>query len=132
MTTRLRNIGTADFQFRLQEQEVNQQTHQQETISYIAWEPSSGTVDGITFEVNWTADAVTHKPYRISFQETFLDVPVFLADMQTTDGGDTANLRWEKKDTYSVDVHVDEEQSKDGETNHTTEVVGYILLTPQQ
>jgi hypothetical protein len=28
---------------------------------------------------------------RQSFQATFMDAPVFLADIQTADGGDTAN-----------------------------------------
>ena len=68
--------------------------------------------------------------YPIVFDETFLNIPVFLADMQTTDGGDTANLRYQNKDLYGVDVQIDEEQSSDAETFHTTEVVGYMLFAP--
>jgi hypothetical protein len=51
--------------------------------------------------------------------------------MQTTDGGDTANLRRDSVTNVSVDVWVDEEQSKDAETNHTSEVVGYLLMAPE-
>lgn len=57
-----------------------------------------------------------------------MNVPVFLADMQTTDGGNTANLRWTNRDFSGVDVQVDEEQSRDNEVWHTTEVVGYLAL----
>ena len=43
---RLRNIGTTGFDFCMQEQQQNSQIHATETISYIAWEASSGTIDG--------------------------------------------------------------------------------------
>ena len=46
--------------------------------------------------------------------------------MQTTDVGNTANLRWQNKDAIAVDLLDDEEQSKDAEVNHITEVVGFI------
>ncbi|MBW1835134.1 MAG: fibronectin type III domain-containing protein, partial [Deltaproteobacteria bacterium] len=39
--SRLRNIDTTGFNFRMQEQEKNSQIHTAETISYIAWEPST-------------------------------------------------------------------------------------------
>ncbi len=132
VVTRVRNINTADFRLKLQNQEANSNTHQAETISYIAWEPSTGTVDDVVFEVDRTAKAVTHQPHRIAFQKTHMDVPVFLADMQTMNGGDTANLRWESKDIYSVDVHINEEHSKDNETYHVSETLGYVLISPIQ
>ena len=129
VTTRVRNISTNGFELRMQEQEFNTQSHTTETISYIAWEPSSGTVDGLTFEVNKTDDKINHKLQTIVYNGTFMNAPVFLADMQTTDGGDTANVRWQDKDPYGVDVKIVEEQSGDSETSHTTEVVGYMVLS---
>ena len=57
-----------------------------------------------------------------------MNPPVFLADMQTTDGWDTANLRWQNKDFYAIDVKIAEERSRDSETYHTTEVVGYMVF----
>ena len=58
--------------------------------------------------------------------------PVFLADMQSTDGGDTATLRYDNKDPYSVDLMVEEEASNGDEIAHTTETIGYMLLSPSQ
>jgi Bacterial TSP3 repeat len=126
--SRLRNIDTTGFDFCMQEQELNSQIHTIETISYIAWEPSSGTVGNLTFEVDKTDDVITHNLQTIVYNETFMATPVFLADMQTTDGGDTANLRRQNKDFYGIDINITEEQSRDSEINHTTEVVGYMVF----
>jgi len=126
---RLRNINTAGFDFCMQEQEFNRQIHATETISYIAWEPSSGTVDNLTFEVEKTDDVIKHYWQTIVYNETFMNLPVFLADMQTSNGGNTANLRWQDKDLYGIDVKVAEEQSLDSEIYHTTEVVGYMVFS---
>ncbi len=49
---------------------------------------------------------------RIPFDESFIASPVFLADMQTTDGKDTATLRWQNKDQARADVKVEEEKSR--------------------
>ena len=119
VTTRMRNISIDGFEFRMQEQELNSQSHTTETISYIAWEPSSGTVGDLTFEVEKTDDVITHDLQTIVYNETFINPPVFLADIQTTDGGDTANLRWQDKDYYAIDIKIAEEQSLDSETYHT-------------
>jgi hypothetical protein len=126
--SRLRNIDTTGFDFCMQEQERNRQIHTTETISYIAWEPSSGTVGNLTFEVDKTDDVITHNLQTIVYNETFMAIPVFLADMQTTNCGDTANLRRQNKDFYGIDIKITEEQSRDSEINHTTEVVGYMVF----
>jgi hypothetical protein len=54
---------------------------------------------------------------------------MFIADMQTGNGMDTANVRWQNKDAYAVEVQIDEEQSKNKEINHKTEVVGYMVFS---
>ena len=83
--------------------------HTTERIGYIATEPTAGT----GFEVGRTPDAVTDDDYRIGF-----------------DGPDTAGLRYRNLGRSSVDVFVEEERSRDGETNHTTETVGYLVTAP--
>jgi hypothetical protein len=129
VVVRLRNVDTGGFDLKLQEQEANANDHQGEVISYIAWEPSAGTIDGFAFLVDQTNDEVKHEIHTIGFGNIFDKTPVFLCDMQTTDGGNTANLRWQNKDAYAVEVLVDEEQSNDDEINHITEVVGFIGIT---
>lgn len=48
--------------------------------------------------------------------------------MQTTDGGDTSALRTLQVSSLDLQVTVEEEQSKDSETYHTTEDAGFIAI----
>ncbi len=136
VSSRVKKVTIQGFKFRMQEQESKDKAregHITETISYIAWEPSLGSVDGLTFEVGKTDDLVTRKPYKISFNQSFADdAPVFIADMQTADGIDACNVRWKNKTESNVDVLIDEEKSLDREVTHTSEVVGYMLFADQQ
>ena len=129
VTGRVRDIAIDGFRYRMQEQESYTQDHKAETLSYVSWEPSFGEIGGITYRVRRTADAVRHKNYAIQFDEPFVTPPVFIAAMQTADGGDTANVRYSSKDGGSVEVLIDEEASRDSESNHTTEVVGYMAFS---
>ncbi len=125
---RLRGITTGGLEFKLQEQEVNDKEHVLEKISYIAWEPSSGNLDGVLFEVGKTADKVKHVDYAVYFVENFSSDPILLTDMQTTDGGDTSVTRCKTVTSDSFEVFIEEEKSKDNEINHTSEVVGYMAF----
>jgi hypothetical protein len=50
--------------------------------------------------------------------------------MQTFNGPDTATLRYQSMNGHQVQVMVEEERSANAETQHTTEVVGYMALWP--
>jgi hypothetical protein len=127
VSTRVHNIDTQGFEFGMQEEENFLPEHPIETISYIAWEPSAGTFNGLTFEVN-TAQNVTDAWTHIQFGVPFTASPVFLASIWTSNDVDTATLRWQNKDFSGVEVKVEEERSLDNETSHATEVVGYIAI----
>jgi len=133
VTGRLSNITLDTYDIILQEEESHKSEHYtDETISYIAWEPSSGEVDGMSYIIDSTFDEVTHNFYIINFYPVFPTAPVFVADMQTTDGTDTANVRWNNINGESIEVQIDEEQSANTEENHTKEVVGYMAFCPVQ
>ena len=131
LAMRLRNITTGKFDYRIQEQEINNQQHGSEQAGYVAWEPSAGSLDDIVFEIGRTSNSVTHAFQALNFYEPFSNPPVYLAGMQTTDGGDTAAVRCQNKQADGIEIKVEEEQSRDTETNHTTEVIGYMVLGPQ-
>jgi hypothetical protein len=126
VTTRIRNVTTAGFEVRLQEEEGNDGTHVVETVHFIAVEPGTADVGGTRFAVGRTADTVTDTFSIISFG-TSVTSPALMADMQTTDGTDPATLRHAALSSTAVEVKVEEEQSADSETSHTTEVVGYVV-----
>ena len=128
---RVRNISTTGFEYRLQEQEANARYHDQETVAYLAWTPGSGTTNGIHFQVGNTADAVTHKNFIINFNQDFSQLPFQFAGMQTTDGGDTASVKIIQAGTAGMEIMVEEEASRDSETNHTKEIAGFLVLLPE-
>ena len=110
----------------MQEQQSNVQTHTTETISYIAWEPGIGTVDSMNYQVGIGGN-VNHQ-WAIFYYPPLANPPYFLADMQTTNGGDPCNLRYRNKANSSVEVKVSEEKSKDTELRHVNESVGYFAF----
>ncbi len=128
VTGRLRNIGLAGFDFRMQEQELNPQVHAPESVAYIAWEPSTATIAGISFAVGRSMDSITASIATIAYDSPFARQPLLVAAMQTTDGGDTASLRITEHTADAMQVMVEEERSRDSETSHTTEVAGYIAI----
>jgi hypothetical protein len=125
--TRQRNVSLSGFEVRLQEQEANDQAHAFETVGYIAIEPTVGLSGDMAFEAQLTPDTVTHNWTTIGFLQNYSD-PVFIAGVGSTDGGDTVALRYRNLEAASVQVFMEEEKSRDTETNHTTEVAAYLVF----
>jgi PKD repeat protein len=128
VTCRLHNTNTSSFWYKMQEQELTPTHHVNETIGYIAWESGSGEIMGLPYEVGFTPKKVTNEWYNITFQSGFPDMPLLIAAMQTSNGGDVAAIRSNNPSVNSIQVKIEEEASKDEETNHTTEVVGYLII----
>jgi regulation of enolase protein 1 (concanavalin A-like superfamily) len=130
VAVRLRDVTTTGFQVGMREQELNTQTHLTETIDYLALEPSFGVVNGVRYEVDHLPSKVNHVPQTLFYQTALTQPPLLLADMQTMAGRDTANLRWQNRDEFGVELWVAEEQSYDSELNHVGESVGYLVIEP--
>ena len=128
VTGRMRRITSAGFDYRLQEQELNPKQHAQEQVAYIAWTPSTGIVDGLSFEVANAGALINQRPQQQAFSSSFAQAPAFIADMQTTNGYDTANLRAHHAEPLGIVLQVDEEQSKDSEIYHAGEQIGYLAF----
>ncbi len=126
VVTRQRSATTAGFEVRLQEEDGNDGTHVVESIGYVAIEAGERS-GGLAFSAARTPDAVTHAWYGLGFGGSYAN-PVFLAGMQTQDGGDPAGIRYRSLGATSVEVMIEEETSGDNEVAHTTEVVGYVVF----
>ena len=127
--TRQRGVNSNGFQIRMQEQESSDQRHANETVGWIAiTQIASGNNEGTAYEVGLTGDSVTHRNNTLNYQNSFVDAPVLIASMQTSDGGDTANLRTKSNNAERAVIYVDEEQSQNREVRHTTEKVGYFAF----
>ena len=114
------------FNVRLTEQEGNENgsgltPHSDETLGYIAIEPSTGTIGIQEYQAGLTAKVVTHLSHTINFGATFGQVPQFIAQKNTERGSDPSSLRRTALTTTSATVHVEEEKSADNETSHAKE-----------
>lgn len=127
IVTRQRNATSTGFQVKVQEEEARG-WHVGEDVSWIAVDAGTGSLGDNLYEVFQTSNSVTHRDRAISFSSDFTSSPVFIAGMQTTDGGDTAGIRHKNLSALGATIWVDEERSRDSETRHTTEVVGVFAM----
>jgi hypothetical protein len=125
---RVKKVKEDQFKYKLQEQQANAADHVAEMVAYVAWEPSAGKVGEHAYLVGATANEVKHTLQTVFLDTSFAGNSVFLADMQTTDGGDPASVRWLNFDGAAVDLYIAEEQSADEEIGHTTETVGFMVI----
>jgi PKD repeat protein len=125
---RVRNSGVDSFEYALQEMEKNKVFHKAETIGYIAWEPGKGEYQGLLYETGFTTQGVTDNWFDITFQSVFPSMPLFIAGMQTAAEADTATVRRQSVSTTTARIKIEEETSKDEETSHAAEAVGYITI----
>jgi len=125
VVTRTRNLGTAGFDIKVQEEEAQDQTHGTETVAWVAVEQGTGTDNGLNYHAGRTSNSVTHDWYTISLSG-FTSTPIFLCHDDTYDGGNTCGPRWQNLSSGSVEVKIEEEQSQDSEVNHITEAVSFL------
>ena len=136
VNARIRNVTTSDFQVLLQEEEKggngSDRNHVNETVGYLAIERGSGNGSGVDkLEVANTGNSVTQNNFTINFQQSYGGSRQFFLHGQTVDGGDAGKMRFRHNDNYTGDevkVFFQEEQSKDNELSHTTEVAGYMIF----
>jgi Concanavalin A-like lectin/glucanases superfamily len=130
VTGRPMRVGTQGLQFHLQARGPSRPLDGLQTVSYVAWEPSSGNLDGLVFEVS-TTRAMTHEQFQtIPYHQIFPTAPVFLADIQSSQGGSPINVRWDQKDLEGIDVKIDDapDLHAEGAATQHSDVVGYILI----
>jgi hypothetical protein len=85
-------------------------------------------LENLDFAVARTARELSDQLYRLELDPALQRSPLFIADIQTTHGRDPASLRWYERSATALSIRITEEQSLDAETDHTTEVLGYILF----
>ncbi len=129
---RIRNVTQQSFQYKLQEQEKTKNRHGDEAVAYIAWEPGQGELNGLIYEIAITPENITSYWSSIVFQDPFPETPFMLADLQTTNADDTVTVRIQNHTLAAVQTMLQEEQSKDSETDHPEEQFGYMVIAPKE
>ena len=137
VNVRVRGVTEYSFQMKLQEEENGgtldgDRAHASETVGWIAVATGVTAGDGIDrSEAAATPNAVTQANYAIDFAQAYAsDTRALFAHSQTYDGADAGITRY-RQGAYTatgVRVFFQEEQSRDTEVKHTSEVVGYLIL----
>ena len=123
VTDRIRNVSDSGFQLSLDQQEGNRGNISPANVDWIAVSGGQGATLANLFS------NVTQSGSKVNLSGHFdNDQFVFIADMQTTNGGDTAALRLTDITSDSATVMVQEEQSRDMETSHIGETVGFVAM----
>ncbi|MEK7411841.1 MAG: Ig-like domain-containing protein, partial [Planctomycetota bacterium] len=126
VTTRLRNVNGGGFQIRLQEQELSTDGHAWEQVAWLAVEPGAFSGD---FDMDaFLSGGATHNWLTLNFSQTFGGANGILAQPQTSNESDPVSVRIQNLAGASVQVRLQEEQSKDTETNHAAETLGWLAL----
>ncbi|MEO0330794.1 MAG: T9SS type A sorting domain-containing protein, partial [Bacteroidota bacterium] len=125
---RLRNVSTGSFDIRLQEEEAADDLRLDESIHYVALASGTGSEADWNLEAASAGDSFTNQWRAVDFETSHTD-PLFFATMQSYQGSDPAALRYRSLNSNSVQLKVEEEQSKDSEVNHIKETVAYLVLS---
>lgn len=122
-------VTTKSFSYLLQEQELTKTKHVDESVAYLAWSQGSGDYDTIHFAAAVPATTVSSALAIIMFPESFQAVPFLFIEQQTLNGSDPAAVRVRALAADKVELFLQEDQSRDTETSHVVETVGYLSLT---
>lgn len=92
--------------------------------------PYSDPLDNIASPLflHATGNLITSSWHPLALSVSFADAPVLLSQMQSFNGGDPAAIRVRRLTNRGLEIKIEEEQSADNETAHTTETAGLLGL----
>ena len=128
VTTRHKDIGRHSFTVRLREEEISSNYHFDELLSWVAIEAGQQNT-GLRCAINSTSNVVTHQHHKLLFNQSYANIPVFFASIQTHSDRDPCVLRFRELTREDVKIFIQEEKSADQEVVHTSgEIVGYMTF----
>ncbi|MCH2128471.1 MAG: FG-GAP-like repeat-containing protein [Pirellulaceae bacterium] len=128
LQTRQSMITATGFEISLEQEEAITTPHHSETIGYLAMDKSSGSWNGLPFEIGYSQVNVGQDLIQINFGTTFSNAPNVLTSLSSYLGSDNAHLRYASPTTTSVLVKVEEDTTFDEELNHTAERVAFLAI----
>ena len=132
VNTRVKGVSRRTFEVSLSEQERDRNGHARETIAFVAISQGRHLIDGgrDSDVAVWSGrvSRANHKWRSVGFPRRFGGVPAVFARAQSSNGADAFDIRYRKLNSRGVEMRLQEEQSKDRETNHTNEVLGVVAM----
>lgn len=102
--------------------------HLTETVGWLAIESGGGNWNGFDYQAGNTGTRIDHTWDTINFEPGFEQAPNLFASLASFRGGDSAGLRYSNLDSSQVQIKVEEDQSRDVEIGHVTEVVNFLAI----
>jgi len=126
------NSGDSSFRIALNGAEAAD-THEAEDVGYIVIQEDHDMLNGIKWEAKQTADKIqgllNSPPYNTSFEQTLPEPPnIALAFQQEMDGSDGSWAIVYSTSTRQLGLACDEDQVKDTDRSHTTEICSFIVF----
>ena len=126
---RQKNVGANGFQVALeQEDALKWAAHGTESVGWMALSAGKGDWNGLAYQAGYTGDRMTDRWSSLSFDTSFSKAPQLLASIASFDGSDPVGLRYQSLSKAGVQMMLEEDASRDKETRHTTEDVGFLAL----
>ncbi len=132
VVARIKGVSRRQFEVTLSEQESDRGGHAREVVGYVAMSQGRLRIDGGQARGVgvWSArvSRANHKWLKVAFPSRFGGNPALFVTAQSSNGADTFDVRYRRLTSRRVELRLQEEQSKDRETNHTNEVLGIIAM----
>lgn len=125
VVARCRGLTRSGFEYRIQEEEANNDSHSEEMTGWLAVERGQGALNGRRYEAGHVSG--NHDWQHIEFARSYGN-PTFVADVSSFEGWNPVGVRFRNLTADGVDVLVEEERSDDSETHHIEETVSYFVI----
>jgi uncharacterized protein (DUF1800 family) len=131
LITRVSSVATNSFQVRIRQQESDTAALSGESVSYVAVEAGTGTVDGKSYAAGSVASLDSgNYPFAYFSLPTGFTSHVVFAAAQTYNNAEPFALH-RKRDQFQpdyVELQLHEDKSLDAETSHPSETVAYLAI----
>ena len=125
VVTRTKNSTTNSFECSMQEAEGNDNNHTTEKIDWCAFSPGTYTFSGRKIKCGYISN-INHRFKRVNIGPYDFKTVNIITRCSSYNGKDTVNTRIIP--SIHFDIQLQEETTKDRETNHINETVDYILF----
>lgn len=120
------DVTESGFGVVLQNGELHANHVETETLAWVMINKGVGNGVRGPYQIESTADVVTHNWYRIGFAPSFAEVPSFFAAVKTMNQPDPVVVRHASLGKTGVSVRLVEETTLDSEVTHTGEKVCWL------
>ena len=129
-TTRVRNVTSNSFQWRVDEWEYLDEGHATETVSYLVIESGRHTLNSGHTVVAGNTSVGTG--YKVAFYSALSATPTVFTSVNTENEAQAVNVRVRNVTSSDFEMQLQEEENggtQNGNRGHVNETVGYLVIS---